>query len=118
MATYNQINNSYSTQNSYTLNHLLKNELGFQGFVMSDYGALESGVSSALAGLDISMPGDIVPLSGTSFWGGNLATAVLNGSVPLWRLDDMCMRIMAAWYYVGRDTIDIPVNYHSFNTDE
>lgn len=118
MASYNQINNSYSTQNSYSLNHLLKNELGFQGFVMSDYGAHESGASSALAGLDMSMPGDIVPLSGTSFWGTNLTLAVANGTVPEWRLDDMAMRIMAAWYFVGRDQIDIPVNYHSFNTDE
>lgn len=33
MCSYNQINNSYACQNSYTLNHLLKNELGFQGYV-------------------------------------------------------------------------------------
>jgi len=31
MCSYNQINNSYGSQNSYTLNHLLKNELDFQG---------------------------------------------------------------------------------------
>jgi beta-glucosidase len=32
MCSYNQINNSYACQNSYTQNYLLKNELGFQGF--------------------------------------------------------------------------------------
>jgi beta-glucosidase len=32
MCSYNQINNSYASQNSYTLNYLLKEELGFQGF--------------------------------------------------------------------------------------
>lgn len=32
MCSYNQINNSYACQNSWTQNHLLKNELGFQGF--------------------------------------------------------------------------------------
>lgn len=37
MCSYNQINNSYGCSNSYTLNHLLKGELGFQGFVMSDW---------------------------------------------------------------------------------
>lgn len=34
MCSYNQINNSYGSQNSYTLNHLLKNELDFQGVGM------------------------------------------------------------------------------------
>ena len=34
MCSYNQINNSYGSQNSYTLNYLLKNELDFQGFGM------------------------------------------------------------------------------------
>ena len=55
MCSYNQINNSYGSANSYTLNYLLKNELNYQGFVMSDWGAQHSGVSSALAGLDMSM---------------------------------------------------------------
>ena len=118
MASYNNINNSYSTQNSHTLNRLLKSELGFQGFVMSDWGAHHSGVSSVLAGLDMSMPGDIEPLSGSSYWGSNLTVAVLNGTIPEWRLDDMCMRIMAAYYKVGRDTIDIPVNINSWMTPE
>lgn len=52
MCSYNQINNSYSCANSYSLNYLLKGELGFQGFVMSDWAAQHSGVSTALAGLD------------------------------------------------------------------
>ena len=49
MCAYTQVNNSYSCQNSWALNGLLKNELNFQGFVMSDWGAHKSGVSSALA---------------------------------------------------------------------
>ena len=118
MSSYNQINNSYSSQNSWTLNHLLKNELGYQGLVMTDWGGHHSGVSSALAGLDMDMPGDIDPLSGASYWGANLTIAVANGTLPQWRLDDMCMRIMASWYKVGRDKIDIPVNYNSYTTSE
>jgi beta-glucosidase len=60
MCSYNQINNSYGCQNSYALNYLLKNELDFQGFVMSDWGAQQSGVAAALAGLDMvcQAPGD------------------------------------------------------------
>lgn len=108
MCSYNQINNSYGCQNSYILNHLLKNELGFQGFIMSDWSAQHSGVSSALAGLDMTMPGDVAFDSGTSFWGPNLTIAVLNGTVPQWRLDDMVTRIMAAWYYVDRAANQVP----------
>lgn len=43
MCSYNQINNSYGCQNSKVLNDLLKNELGFQGFVMSDWQAQHTG---------------------------------------------------------------------------
>ncbi|KAK4507935.1 hypothetical protein PRZ48_001670 [Zasmidium cellare] len=96
------VNNSYACQNSYLQNYLLKNELGFQGFILSDWSAQHSGVSSALAGLDMTMPGDVSFDSGTSYWGPNLTIAVLNGTVPQWRLDDMAVRILAAWYYVDR----------------
>ncbi|KAK4634791.1 Beta-glucosidase 1 [Fulvia fulva] len=103
MCSYNQINNSYGCQNSALLNGLLKNELGFQGFVVSDWAAQHSGVSSALAGLDMTMPGDVAFDSSTSYWGANLTIAILNGTVPQWRLDDMAVRIVAAWYYVDRE---------------
>ena len=48
-----RINNSDGCQNSYTMNYLLKGELGFQGFIQSDWQATHSGVSSVLAGLDM-----------------------------------------------------------------
>lgn len=40
MCSYNRLNNSYGCQNSKTLNGYLKTELGFEGFVVSDWGAL------------------------------------------------------------------------------
>ena len=119
MCSYNQINNSYACQNSYTQNYLLKNELGFQGFVMTDWGAHHSGVASALAGLDMSMPGDVGFDSATSYWGTNLTVSVLNGSVPQWRLDDMATRIVAAWYYVDRENnqVEDAPNFSAWTTD-
>lgn len=51
MCSYNRINGSYGCQNSKTLNGLLKEELGFQGHVMSDWLAVHSGVASIEAGL-------------------------------------------------------------------
>lgn len=118
MCSYSQINNSYGCQNSQTLNKLLKSELGFQGFVMSDWSAQHSGVSSALAGLDMSMPGDTEFDSGLSFWGSNLTISILNGTVPEWRLDDMAMRIMAAYFKVGLTIADQPdVNFNAWTHD-
>ncbi|KAL8935612.1 MAG: hypothetical protein Q9216_005338 [Gyalolechia sp. 2 TL-2023] len=117
MCSYNQINNSYGCQNSQTLNYLLKGELDFQGFVLSDWQAQHSGVGSALAGMDMSMPGDVLFFSGSSYWGTNLTVAILNGTIPEWRLDDMATRIVAAWYYVGRDQSQVPINFDSWTTD-
>ncbi|EXJ85576.1 beta-glucosidase [Capronia coronata CBS 617.96] len=117
MCSYNQINNSYGCANSYTLNHLLKDELDFQGFIMSDWQAQHSGVGTALAGLDMTMPGDTDFLSGLTFWGTNLTIAVINGTIPEWRVDDMATRIMAAYYYVGRDTHYTPTNFYAWSYD-
>ncbi|KAF2753427.1 beta-glucosidase-like protein [Pseudovirgaria hyperparasitica] len=107
MCAYNQVNNSYACQNSKLMNGVLKDELGFQGFVQSDWLAQRSGVASALAGLDMSMPGDGLRWTdGKPLWGGKLTQAVLNGSVPTSRLDDMVTRIVAAWYQMGQDNQD------------
>ncbi|KAI1473173.1 glycoside hydrolase family 3 protein [Daldinia caldariorum] len=97
MCSYNRINNSYGCANSKTLNGLLKTELGFQGFVVSDWWAQHSGVATALAGLDMTMP------FASPYWSSNLTQAVKNGSVPESRLDDMATRIIATWYKLGQD---------------
>jgi len=101
MCAYNRVNNSGACQNSKTLNGLLKTELGFQGFVVSDWGAQESGVGSALAGLDVVMPSSIL-------WGANLTLAVNNGTINESRVDDMATRILAPWYQLGQDAVDFP----------
>lgn len=92
MCSYNQINNSYGCQNSKTLNGLLKGELDFQGFVVTDWSAQHTGITSAEAGLDMVMPD-------SPFWeNGTLALAVRNGSLSQTRLDDMATRFLASWY--------------------
>lgn len=84
--SYNRVNNSYGCQNSKALNGLLKTELGFQGWVVTDWNAQHAGVAAALAGLDVAMP------NGRGFWGDNFTTAFTNGSVEVSRLDDMTTR--------------------------
>ncbi|KAL5326852.1 hypothetical protein ACEPPN_004541 [Leptodophora sp. 'Broadleaf-Isolate-01'] len=114
MCSYNQINNSYGCQNSKLLNNILKDELGFQGFVMSDWQAQHTGAASAAAGLDMTMPGDTSFNTGDSYWGTNLTLAVINGTVPEWRIDDMAMRIMAAYFKVGLTLNEPPINFDSW----
>ena len=109
MCSYQMINNSYACGNSKLMNGILKDELGFQGFVQSDWLAQRSGVASALAGLDMSMPGDGLRwMDGAPLWGHQMTLAVLNGSLSMERLDDMVMRIVAAWYQLGQDSWEKP----------
>ncbi|KUJ06463.1 beta-glucosidase-related glycosidase [Mollisia scopiformis] len=96
MCSYQRANNSYSCQNSKLLNGILKTEFGFEGFVVSDWQAQQSGVSTANAGLDIVMPDG-------GFWGKNLSEAVTNGSVSIERLNDMVTRTMASFYFLNQN---------------
>ncbi|OQO09569.1 hypothetical protein B0A48_04971 [Cryoendolithus antarcticus] len=102
MCSYERFNNSYVCQNSKLINGVLKTELGFEGFVVTDWFAQHSGVASSLAGLDMTMP------SGATYWAGNLTQAVRNGSVPEARIDDQATRILAAWYELGLDSDSSP----------
>ncbi|KAI0376943.1 glycoside hydrolase family 3 protein [Hypomontagnella monticulosa] len=97
MCSYQRVNNSYGCQNSKLLNGVLKTELGFEGLVMSDWGALHAGYHAALAGMDMVMP------DGGGFWGANLTRSVNNGSLPEQRLDDMAIRVISTWYQMGQD---------------
>ncbi|CAK4034211.1 glycoside hydrolase family 3 [Lecanosticta acicola] len=108
MCSYQRVNNSYSCQNSKLLNGILKTELGFQGFVTSDWAAQHTGIATANAGLDIVMPDG-------GYWGDNLTEAVKNGSVAESRLDDMATRILAAWYLLGQDESYPEVAVHDFD---
>ncbi|KAI1343480.1 beta-glucosidase-related glycosidase [Xylariaceae sp. FL0016] len=112
MCAYQRLNGSYACENSKALNGILKSELGFQGYVMSDWGGTHSGVASIEGGLDMNMPGGLgayglVPEAG-SFFGGNVTLAVNNGSVPISRIDDMIVRIMTPYYWLGQDSADFP----------
>lgn len=118
MCSYNQLNNTYACENSYLMNYLLKEELGFQGFVMADWGAQHNGVYSALAGLDMTMPGEVFDdwLSGKSYWGPLLTRAVYNHTIPQTRLNDMATRIIAPFF--AQKSISLPTesDLPSFNS--
>lgn len=103
MCSYNKINGTWACENNGTLTNLLKEELGFKGYVMSDWDAQHTTVQSANSGLDMTMPGSDYN-GGTILWGPQLTTAVNSGQVPESRVDDMVTRILAAWYLLGQDS--------------
>ncbi|KAG5926149.1 hypothetical protein E4U42_003588 [Claviceps africana] len=96
MCSYQQLNQTYACANDKSQNGLLKGELGFRGFVVSDWSALYGGLEYATGGLDMGMPN-------ASRWDKNLVQAVQNGSFAESRVTDMATRIIAAWYQVGQD---------------
>ncbi|KAI8138619.1 glycoside hydrolase superfamily [Fennellomyces sp. T-0311] len=117
MCSYNYINDIYACENDYALNTVLKGDLDFKGFVMSDWGATHSTAPSANNGLDMTMPGDIVMGDGYSWFGPNLTAAVENGDVSEERLTDMAMRIAAAHFKVGQDKDFPETTLRSFDRD-
>lgn len=58
MCAYNKINGEYCSENKWLLTDVLRNEWGFDGLVMSDWGATHDRVKGVAAGLDLEMPGD------------------------------------------------------------
>ena len=58
MCAYNAINGEYCSQNKWLLTDVLRKEWGFDGLVMTDWGAMHDRVKSLRAGLDLEMPGD------------------------------------------------------------
>jgi beta-glucosidase len=76
MCSYNRINTIYSCGNEATLNGVLRGQLGFKGFVTSDWGAVHR-VSDQLHGDNIEQPGNA---AGTSTFGQQLLNALASGT--------------------------------------
>ncbi|KAL2059938.1 hypothetical protein VTL71DRAFT_10093 [Oculimacula yallundae] len=103
MCSYNKLNTTWACESKSLLTDLLKDELDFQGYVVSDWNAQHTTVGSALAGMDMAMPGDNFG-DNRFLWGQALTSALSSNQIPMSRLDDMITRILAAWYLVGQDT--------------
>ncbi|KAG9245937.1 glycoside hydrolase family 3 protein [Calycina marina] len=115
MCSYNKFGGSWACESEALLTSLLKNELDFQGYVLSDWAAQHTTAGSANAGLDMAMPGDNFG-DNNFLWGTALQNAVSSGQVAQSRLNDMAKRILAAWYFVGQD-VDYPtvIGWTSWN---
>ncbi|KAJ0275857.1 glycoside hydrolase 3 [Colletotrichum noveboracense] len=110
MCSYNKVNGTWACENDAVMNKLLKQELGFPGYVMTDWAASTGTASGANSGLDMMMPGSDFN-GGTVLWGPQLQSAVDNGQVAQSRVDDAVRRILAAWYLLGQDQGYPAVNF-------
>ncbi|KAK8173698.1 putative beta-glucosidase L [Phyllosticta citrichinensis] len=113
MCSYNKLNGTWACESDKLLNALLKDDLDFRGYIMSDWNAQHSSVQSALTGLDMSMPGTDYN-GGSIYWGPSLTELVKNGTVPQTRLDNMVTRILAGWYKLQQDQNYPRVTFNSW----
>lgn len=84
MCSYNRINGVYSCENDWLLNKVLRDEWGFEGLVMTDWGAMDERVPSLKAGLDLEMPdchGETDKLIVKAVQSGELEEPVLDPAV-------------------------------------
>jgi beta-glucosidase len=95
MSAYNRLNGMFMTENRRLLTEVLKREWGFDGMVMSDWGAVHTTVEAANAGLDLEMPGP------ARYYGDMLVKAVRNTQVDMAQLDDNVRRVLRTLFRTG-----------------
>ena len=95
MTGYNKVNGTTMTEHGPLLGRILKEEWGFGGVALSDWHAARSTVATAVAGLDLAMPGPDGP------WGGQLVEAVRAGQVSEDAVDAKVLRILRLARRVG-----------------
>lgn len=81
MCAYNRLNGEYCSENKRLLGDILRGEWGYQGLVMSDWGAVNDRVKSLRAGLDLEMPQGYVHKVKAAAENGELNGDILNAAV-------------------------------------
>ncbi|TGO53794.1 hypothetical protein BOTNAR_0286g00100 [Botryotinia narcissicola] len=105
MCSYNRINGTYACENPHLLNDILKGELGFQGYVVSDWFATHSGYPAANAGLDMDMPGYVSQsaiYTGETYFGPYFISSIQAGNMTEDILDEMVTRIMTPYFLLNQ----------------
>jgi len=112
MAAYNKVNGQFMTENKQLIQDVLKKEWGFEGVVVSDWGALHTTESAVTAGLDLEMPGPAVQ------YGSKLVAAVKRGEVDEQALDNNVRRMLGLILKAQLSEADAFVSQKLVNTPE
>lgn len=99
MSAYNKLRGAYCSENSYLLQKILKNEWGFKGAVISDWGGTHSTVNAANNGLDVEMGSE--PPYNNYFFASKLLDSVKAGKVSEQVIDDKVRRILWVIYHTS-----------------
>jgi beta-glucosidase len=96
MCAYNLVNGVYASENHHLLTEILRDEWGFEGVVVSDWGANHTIVESVAGGLDIEMPGP------AKYYGQLLLEAVRNWQIDEAKVDESARRILRMIFRSGK----------------
>lgn len=88
MCAYNRINGVYASEDPWLLTRVLRDEWGFEGLVVSDWGAVNDRVAGVVAGLDLEMP------SSGGHTDAQLVSAVRSGALDERALDACAQRVL------------------------
>jgi len=88
MCSYNKVNGTHASENKYLLTDILKKEWNFEGFVVSDWGAVNERVDGLKAGLDLEMP------SSFGIGDNKIIQAVKSGQLEEKVLDETVERLL------------------------
>jgi beta-glucosidase len=102
MSSYNRLNGHYASANTWLLTDLLKNDWGFKGFVMSDWGAVHSVEPTLYAGLDLEMP------NGRYLNVDNVVETIHEGRMKETKIDAKVRRMLRAMAANGYFEKEIP----------
>ncbi|MFB7250001.1 glycoside hydrolase family 3 C-terminal domain-containing protein [Microbacterium sp. NPDC056234] len=105
MCSYNRINGVYASEDPWLLGDVLRDDWGFEGLVVSDWGAVNERVKALAAGLDLEMP------SSSGFTDAQIVAAVEDGSLDESVLDTAAGRVLALVTKAqARPTVDGPLD--------
>lgn len=90
MCSYNRINGTYAAENRELLTDILRDRWGYEGMVVTDWGAVKDRVKGILAGLDLEMPGG----TGGRINDRKIVQAVMDGTLPAEELDKAVRNIL------------------------
>lgn len=92
MSSYNRVNGKYVGEDSYLLTDVLREQWGFDGLVVSDWGAVSNRIAALQAGLDLEMP------ASAGLRDAQIVQAVKDGSLKEDVVDEACSRILNIVY--------------------
>ena len=105
MCAYNQINGVFCSENKWLLTDVLRKEWGFDGVVMTDWGAIRDRVAGLKAGLDLEMPGDAAICRK---W---ILDGIKDGSLPPEALDKACRNVLRLVDAYVQSADETPVDF-------